>query len=96
MAIHRFTPEAKRDLEEIDAYLSADDPAAAARVLVAIRERCRALADRPEMGRSREEFAPGLRSSVVHRFVLFFRAVEEGIEVVRIIHGARDIPRQFD
>lgn len=96
MTRSRYTPQAARDLGEIADYISARDPTAAGRVVEEIRQRCRALADMPGMGRPREEFAPGLRSSVVRKYLIFYRPDDKGIEVVRIVHGARDLPKLFE
>jgi plasmid stabilization system protein ParE len=72
MSRYRLTPEAARDLDEItDHLLAADAPAAAARIVDAIEEKCQALARMPEMGRRREELATGLRGSLVGPYVLF-------------------------
>lgn len=97
MSRYRLTPEAARDLDEItDHLIAADAPAAAARLVDAIEEKCQALARMPEMGRRREELATGLRSSLVGPYVLFYRVTDEGIDVIRVIHGRRDIPRLFE
>jgi toxin ParE1/3/4 len=43
------------------------------------------------MGRAREELASELRSFPVRRYVVFYRPLVDGIEVVRVLHGARDV-----
>lgn len=43
------------------------------------------------MGRLRGELATGLRSFPVGRYVIFYRALSNGIEIVRVLHGARDL-----
>ncbi len=43
------------------------------------------------MGRPRDELAEGLRSFSVGRYVMFYRAIPEGVEIVRVLHGARDL-----
>ncbi len=50
----------------------------------------------PGLGRSREELAPNLSSSLVEKDVIFYRPDAEGVEILRVIHGARDIPKLFD
>jgi toxin ParE1/3/4 len=95
MKRYRLTPEAENDLDEITDFLAADHPTAAARLIDGIQERCRALAEMPGSGRSREELAPNLRSSVVGKYVIFYRPDAEGVEIIRVIHGHRDIPRLF-
>jgi toxin ParE1/3/4 len=91
----RLTPEAEKDLDEITDFIAADDPAAAYRLIDGIEAKCQALAEMPGMGRGREELAPDLRSSHVGKYIIFYRSEDEGIEVIRVIHGYRDIPKLF-
>lgn len=53
------------------------------------------LATQPLMGRLRNELAPGLRSLPSGRHVVFYLPLHDGIEVVRLLHGARDIDAIF-
>jgi toxin ParE1/3/4 len=92
----RLTPEAEKDLEEITNFIAADDFAAANRLIDSIEAKCQSLAEMPSMGRGREELAPNLRSSHVRKYSIFYRPEDEGIEVIRIIHGHRDIPKRFE
>ncbi|ADE16404.1 plasmid stabilization system [Nitrosococcus halophilus Nc 4] len=50
------------------------------------------LADFPRIGLSCEELAPGLLSFPVGHYLVFYLETSDGIEVVRVLHGARDIP----
>jgi toxin ParE1/3/4 len=51
------------------------------------------LAGNPEIGRLRPELSvQGLRSFPVQTHVIFYLAQQDGIEVVRVLHGSRDIP----
>ncbi len=95
MNLYRLTPEAARDLDEIIDFIAQDHPKAAARLLGNLKERCQALAERPDMGRNHEELARNLRSSHVGKYVLFYRTDAEGIAILRILHGARDLPGFF-
>jgi len=45
------------------------------------------------MGRTRDELVPGLRSLPFGRYVIFYRALDDGSEIVRVLHGARDLRR---
>ena len=58
---------------------------------VLIDEQLRALARRPRMGRSRPELAPELRSFPVGQYVIFYLPRPNGVEIVRVLHVARDI-----
>lgn len=96
MSRYRLTPEADRDIDDIAEYIAENNPVEALQLVRSIRQRCQALAEMPETGRSREELAPGLRSSHLGRYLIFFRPDPEGIEVVRVVHGSRDIPKLFE
>jgi toxin ParE1/3/4 len=85
------TEQAEIDLAEILDYLDERNPQAAERLACAIDERCSLLGQFPEMGRAREELAPELRSVAVEHHVLFYRVTAKAIEVLRILHEARDI-----
>jgi len=81
---------------EIIEYLAAEDsPDTARRFVQGLSERCQSLADMPGMGRWREELSPGLRSVPEGSYVVFYRPAEDGVQVVRVLHGARDIERIF-
>lgn len=95
MGTVRRSPLAADDLLQLWVYVARDDLEAADRLLDRIDEVCARLADRPELGRSREELADGLRSFPVARYVIFYRASDEGIEVARVLHGARDLDLLF-
>ena len=90
------TRQAHIDLLEIWTHMADSNPRAADRLLENIGRTCEALAEFPRMGRSRPELAPELRSIPVGDYIIFYRPVEEGIQVVRVLHGARDIDRSFD
>jgi toxin ParE1/3/4 len=47
------------------------------------------------MGREREELAPGLRSFPFRRYLIFYRLFAGGIEIVRVLHAAQDVPALF-
>ena len=91
-----WTSQAEADLSEIFAYIAVDDLAAAEQTLRRIGAKCDGLADNPGIGRGRPDLHETLRSFPVGNYVIFYRAVTGGIEVVRVLHGARDIDRLFE
>lgn len=90
------TRQANLDLVEIAFHIAEENPAAADRWLDLIDEKCQRLAHAPEIGRRREDLAPHLRSFPVGNFVIFYRPAADGIQLIRILHGARDLPTLFD
>ena len=93
MAEIRHSPQSEADLEAILEYLHQNQPALAERFATAFYEKGQALARFPEMGRPRPELAPNLRSTLVHPYVLFYRVEGETVQIVRILHGKRDLRR---
>ena len=92
-----IAPEARRDLRAIRDYIARDSPGAARRVVMRLRDLARLLAGAPALGRRRPELAPDLRSFVADPYVLFYRplAGATGIELARVLHGARDVDALF-
>jgi toxin ParE1/3/4 len=88
-------PQAEADLDDIWWHIAQDNPDAADRLLDAIDERCTLLAQFPLVGTSRDELIPGLRSVPVGNYLVFYLPLDDGIEVVRVLHGARDIDVLF-
>ena len=95
MARLTVTGNARADLREIRDYIAKDNPAAARCVVERLRAQARRLAATPGIGRSRQDLRPDLFSFPVGRHVLFYRPQPGGIVLVRILHGARDLPALF-
>jgi toxin ParE1/3/4 len=88
-------PQAEADILEIWGYIAEDSMDEADRWLLALCERLELWATQPKMGRSRDELSRGLRSLVFGRYVVFFEPLPDGIDVVRVLHGSRDIDAAF-
>lgn len=86
-----ISPTAKQDLSDIFDYIARDKPIAAANWVEKIEEKCKLIATVPDFGELRSEYGIDVRSSVVGRYVIFYRAIKDGIEVARVISGDRDI-----
>jgi len=95
MPSFRFLPLARRDLNEIWEYIAQENLDAAERLVERIEELCALLAERPQLGRRREELAPGLRSFPAGSYFIFYQPIADGIEVVRVLHASRDIDSLF-
>lgn len=91
----RFSSAARLDLQGIHDYVAVDDPAAALRLIERIEQSCQLLAENPLIGEACEFLALGLRMTVVGNYIVFHRPAEDGAEIVRVIHGARDWQRLF-
>lgn len=92
-----FSPASVTDLEEIRDYIAARNPDAAARLLDAIEETCNRFGQHPKIGTSRDDLFPGIRVFPVKKnYAVFYRVLDDAIEIVRVVHAARDFDRLFD
>ena len=89
MPVVRRTARAEDDLVDIWLYVAQDNPDAADRVLEDLDHRCFLLADNPHLGRARPDIAQDLRYLPVGKYLILYRLLPDGIDVVRVVHGAR-------
>ncbi len=92
MSLHRLTPAAKDDLIGIVRYLHAQSPQGARIVKRDLLDAARHLGQNPEIGFYRADLASEpVRFWRVHSYFLIYRPEPRPIEIVRVIHAARDI-----
>lgn len=53
------------------------------------------LSDHPRAGTERPEVFPGVRAWPVADYLLFYFPLGDGVKLVRVLHGSRDVPRAF-
>ena len=87
----RMTRAAKADLTEITDYIAADNPQAARRVLVDILDRLERIGGTPGMGPRCEQYGKNLRRFAVGNYVIYYKPTANGISVIRVLHGARNV-----
>ena len=93
---------ARADLWDCAAHLAAGGVQVGRRFLLAAEAAFERLAEFPRLGAEvalQHSAASGLRRWGVPGFpnhVIFYRPIEDGIEVVRVLHGARDIEALFE
>lgn len=95
MALVVKRPLTELDLLDIWDYIADDSMDRADEFLDRIEGKLQTLALNPGMGRRREELLSGLRSFTIGNYVAFYREIEEGIDVIRVLHGSRDIEEVF-
>ena len=87
----RKLPQADPDLDYIWSYIVENSVVAANKQIERIGEIFTLLVQNPLAGRERLELRRGLRSFTVGNYVVFYHALPDGIEVVRVMHGRQDI-----
>jgi len=91
----RWLDIAVDDLEDIADYIAQDNPAAAKRMVARLWDAVKNLAEHPEAGRPGRVY--GTRELIVSMtpFIVPYRIVESEIQVLRVLHGARQWPESF-
>lgn len=87
--------QAKTDLDEIWLFIAQDNLEAADQFHDLLFSKFLTLAKQPLMGRARDDIRPSIRAFPVGNYVIFYRDTLEFVEVVRVLHGARDIESIF-
>jgi len=95
MSRYRIAPQARDDLKDIFRYVAQDRPSAVARLREAMSKRFRQLASQPLLGQACPELRVGLRAFSVGPYAIFYVPIEGGVEIERVLHGARDIESLF-
>ncbi len=88
-------PEAETDLEDIWWYIAQNNLLDADKFLDRLQEKLLKLAEFPQMSTSRDALRPSLRSFSVGNYLVFYFPLGDGIDIVRILHGARDLEAIF-
>ena len=70
-------------------YIAQDNPSAADRLLDTIEEKGRLLSGNPKLGQARPDIAEGFRYLPVGRYLMLYREIPGGVELVRVVHGMR-------
>lgn len=92
MKITQFTHLARQDLQDIKQYIAKDKPKAASEYMATLKQHCQRLAEMPTLGTCPEIYC-GLYKFPVDNYLIFYRPSERGIEVIRVLHGARDVQK---
>lgn len=87
-----LSPLAERDLEAIGDYIAEDNPTRAVSFIAELRNQCAKIAKAPLAYRARPDLGEGLRSCAHGNYAIFFTASKARLTIVRVLHGAMDIP----
>lgn len=92
-----LSPEAAADLREIVEFIAEENPAAARRHLAKLRAEMDRLVASPGIGHRREDLTSGpVLFWPVGRYLVLYRDTGQAVEVVRVLHGARDVAALLD
>ncbi|HEY9703110.1 MAG TPA: type II toxin-antitoxin system RelE/ParE family toxin [Allocoleopsis sp.] len=86
---------ASRDLSEIADYFVQTNIEAGERFFREFNRRCQELTAFPNSGKSYKEIRPDLRGLSFERYVIFYRLLDDGVEILRVVNGRRNLPSLF-
>ena len=87
--------ESQDDYLEIWLYVARDKAEAADALVAHFDQQLDLLASAPLIGKLEEDLATEIRSFPIGKYIVYFRIIEGGVELVRILHSARDITSDF-
>ena len=93
------SPAARVDVARIAAYISEQSGSRtrAQRFVEQLERKLQSYARQPLMGELRDDLGADLRScSFKRNYVVIYRPIDHGIDVLRVFHSAQDYPRLFD
>jgi toxin ParE1/3/4 len=82
---------AASDLREIENYISKTSTTAARRVVTEIRAAIASLSASPGIGHRHEDLDGMIRVWPVYSYLIMYLPASNPLQVLRIIHGARDL-----
>lgn len=91
----KWIRRALRDLDEVEAYIARDNPAAAAEAVLGIARAVSLLQEQPGLGRA--DRVPGTRELVIPDtpFIVPYRVKDNIVQVLRVYHASRRWPGGF-
>jgi len=91
-----WSPEARADLREMVLYIAGKNPYAAKALYEHIEDAATTLIGTPYIGRPGR--VPGTRELVITNtsYILPYQIQQDRVEILRVYHGARRWPKEFD
>ena len=95
MARYLINVLASQDLNEIADYFAANNVKAGEKFFQDFNRKCNQLVSFPNSGKSYEEIYPQLKGIPLAGYIVFYRILDDGIEILRVISGCRNLPSIF-
>ena len=94
MKRYRLAPAARDDLKRISHYIAIErqSPLGDKRLRGRFLDCFRQLAQNPLLGQACPEFGENMRIWPVGNYVVLYVPQQDGIDIVQVAHGARDLP----
>ncbi len=90
-----ISPDARKDLSDIWDYIAVSSVDAVDALYDEFLRQFELFVAMPDMGKRQDELSVNLRSFPWGRYLTFYRVEGDELTIVRVLHGARDIPTAF-
>ncbi|MDZ8024766.1 MAG: type II toxin-antitoxin system RelE/ParE family toxin [Nostoc sp. DedQUE01] len=87
--------QVRQDISEIIDYFVTKNINAGESFVEKFDKKCRYLATLPNVGRSYENIKVNLRGVPLYGYIILYRVIDNGIEIVRVVSGYRNIESLF-
>lgn len=96
MAGYRMNSKAEEDLLAIWRSIAENNPASATKLIRSFHQHFTLLAENTQLGQARPDIAPELRYFPVKRYLILYRQISDGVEIMRVVYGGRDLGTLFN
>lgn len=87
---------ASRDLNEIADYFTETSIEAGEQFFREFNRKCQQLVSFPNSGKSYTEVRADLRGLPLESYIIFYRVLDDGVEILRVVSGRRNFPSLFE
>lgn len=95
MNLYIIAPSASRDLNNISDYFLRVNVEAGEKLLRNFQKKCHQLAQFPKIGRTYNHIKPSLRGLPLDGYIIFYRIINETVEILRIVNSRQDLDVLF-
>ncbi|MBS1816538.1 MAG: type II toxin-antitoxin system RelE/ParE family toxin [Acidobacteria bacterium] len=97
MSRYQLTSEARSQVDEIGDFVAEESVDAALRVLDALEDAFRRLAEMPEIGHLREDLTDRpVKFWSVFSYLIVYDPASRPLTVLAVLHGARDVANRLE
>lgn len=83
------------DIDAIWRYFARQNPRAADGFIDRFYARFDLIQSGPDAGETRPDLGDGIRQTIVEPYLILYECDAKCVNIVRVIHGARDVPTAF-
>ncbi|MEL7037251.1 MAG: type II toxin-antitoxin system RelE/ParE family toxin [Cyanobacteria bacterium J06592_8] len=95
MARYLINVLASQDLNDIADYFAQNNIRAGEKFFQDFNRKCRQFVLFPSSGKNYEDIYPNLRGVPLAGYIIFYRIIDDDIEILRVISGRRNLPSIF-